>query len=66
MLATIMNCMYVSEIFRTEGMDTDVFTPFTCGTWTKLFSKDEAVNGLKAGKFVSSPEEQVIHIFQQI
>ena len=50
MLATIMNCMYVSEIFRTEGMDTDVFTPFTCGTWTKLFSKDEAVNGLKAGK----------------
>lgn len=41
MLATIMNCMYVSEIFRTEGMDTDVFTPFTCGTWTKLFSKDE-------------------------
>ena len=47
---TIMNCMYVSEIFRTEGMDTDVFTPFTCGTWTKLFSKDEAVNGLKAGK----------------
>ena len=29
MLATIMNCMYVSEIFRTEGMDTDVFTPFT-------------------------------------
>ena len=43
MLATIMNCMYVSEIFRTEGMDTNVYTPFLCGTWTKLFSKDEAV-----------------------
>ena len=32
MLATIMNCIYVSEIFRTEGMDTEVFTPFVCGT----------------------------------
>ena len=42
MMATIMNCMYVSEIFRTEGMDTNVYTPFACGTWTKLFSKDEA------------------------
>ena len=48
MMATIMNCMYVSEIFRTEGMD----TPFACGTWTKLFSKDEAVADLNAGKVV--------------
>lgn len=52
MLATIMNCMYVSEIFRTEGMDTNVYTPFSCGTWTKLFSKDEAVSDLNAGKVV--------------
>ena len=52
MLATIMNCMYVSEIFRTEGVDTNVYTPFTCGTWTKLFSKDEAVADLKEGKVV--------------
>lgn len=52
MLATIMNCMYVSEIFRTEGMDTNVYTPFLCGTWTKLFSKDEAVADLNAGKVV--------------
>ena len=50
MLATIMNCMYVSEIFRTEGMDTEVFTLFICGRWTRLFSKDEAIAGLKAGK----------------
>ena len=49
MMATIMNCMYVSEIFRTEGMDTNVYTPFACGTWTKLFSKDEAVADLNAG-----------------
>ena len=50
MLATVMNCMYVSEIFRSEGMDTDVFTPFACGTFSKLFSKDESVKALKEGK----------------
>ncbi|MGN0382933.1 MAG: UMP kinase [Eubacterium sp.] len=40
MLATVMNCIYVSEIFRTEGMKTEVLTPFECGAFTKLFSKD--------------------------
>lgn len=42
MLATIMNCIYVSEIFRSEGMNTAIFTPFECGSFTKLFSKDRA------------------------
>ena len=42
MLATIMNCIYVSEIFRSEGMMTSVLTPFECGSFTKLFSKDRA------------------------
>lgn len=42
MLATIMNCIYVSEIFRTTGMMTSVLTPFECGSFTKLFSKDRA------------------------
>jgi len=42
MLATIMNCIYVSEIFRSQGMDTEVLTPFECGSFTKLFSKDRA------------------------
>ena len=40
MLATVMNCIYVSEIFRSEGMMTNVLTPFECGSFTKLFSKD--------------------------
>lgn len=52
MLATIMNCMYVSEIFRTEGMGTEVYTPFACGTWTKLFEKYAAVEDLEDGKVV--------------
>ena len=42
MLATVMNCIYVSEIFRYVGMKTQVLTPFECGSFTKLFSKDRA------------------------
>lgn len=42
MLATVMNCIYVSEIFRSVGMQTEILTPFTCGSFTKLFSKDRA------------------------
>jgi len=42
MLATVMNCIYVSEIFRSEGMMTSVLTPFEIGGITKLFSKDRA------------------------
>ena len=42
MLATVMNCIYVSEIFRSVGMKTAVLTPFECGSMTKLFSKDSA------------------------
>lgn len=49
MLATVMNCIYVSEIFRHVGMMTEVFTPFACGSMTKLFSKDSAVDCMKKG-----------------
>lgn len=42
MLATVMNCIYVSEIFRSVGMKTAVLTPFECGSMTKMFSKDRA------------------------
>ena len=42
MLATVMNCIYVSEIFRAVGMMTQILTPFSCGSMTKLFSKDRA------------------------
>ena len=52
MLGTVMNCIYVSEIFRTLGMQTEVYTPFMCGAFTKLFSKDAAVADLNAGKVV--------------
>ena len=52
MLATIMNCIYVSEIFRSAGMETDILTPFECGTFTKLFSKDKANKYFSQGKVV--------------
>ncbi len=52
MLATVMNCIYVSDIFRSAGMETQVFTPFVCGAFTTLFSKDEAVKALEEGKVV--------------
>lgn len=42
MLATVMNCIYVSEIFRSVGMKTQIMTPFLCGSFTELFSKDRA------------------------
>lgn len=39
MLATIMNCIYVSDICRYVGLKTEVFTPFVCGAFTTLYSK---------------------------
>lgn len=52
MLATVMNCIYVSDIFRYAGMKTEVFTPFVCGSFTSLFSKDAALEALDAGKVI--------------
>lgn len=52
MLATVMNCIYVSEIFRTEGMMTQVLTPFECGSFTKLYSKDRANKYFEKGMVV--------------
>ena len=52
MLATVMNCIYVSDIFRHVGMKTEVFTPFVCGAFTTLFSKDSALKALDEGKVI--------------
>ena len=52
MLATVMNCIYVSSLFTYRGMETEVFSAFTIGGVTRLFSKDEADAALNAGKVV--------------
>ena len=52
MLATVMNCIYVSEIFRSVGIKTAILTPFECGSFTKLFSKDRANKYFEHGMVV--------------
>ncbi len=52
MMATVMNSIYVSEMCRHTGLQTEVFTPFSCGAFTELFSKDRAVRCLEEGKVV--------------
>lgn len=52
MLATIMNCIYVSEIFRSVGLKTAILTPFECGSMTGLFSKDCANEYFSKGMVV--------------
>ena len=52
MLATVMNCIYVSEIFRSEGIDTAIFSAFPCGDMAKVFSKDEVNERFAQGKVV--------------
>lgn len=49
MLATVMNCIYVSEIFKSADMQAEVFTPFICGSFASVFSKDKVVEDLKQG-----------------
>ena len=52
LLATSMKSIYVSEIFRSVGMKTEILTPFECGSFTKLFSKDRAVKYFEQGSVV--------------
>ena len=47
-----MNCIYVSEMFRSTGLETEILTPFECGSVTKLFSKDRANKYFGQGKIV--------------
>lgn len=52
MLATVMNCIYAADMFRTVGLKTRVMTPFICGNVTELFNKDTAVAALEASEVV--------------
>lgn len=52
MLATVMNCIYVSEIFRSQGMMTSVLTPFEVGGITKLYSHDRTSKYFNHGMVV--------------
>ncbi|MBC7960707.1 MAG: UMP kinase [Vallitaleaceae bacterium] len=52
MLATVMNCLYVAEMFRTIGIKTMVQTPFSIGTITEEFSKDRALERMNRSEVV--------------
>ncbi len=52
MLATVMNCIYVSDICRYLGMKTEIFTPFVCGGFTSLYSRDKVEESFEAGKIL--------------
>ena len=47
MLATVMNC-----ICRYLGLKTEIFTPFVCGAFTKLYSKDAVEEAFAEGKIL--------------
>ncbi|MBR5969898.1 MAG: UMP kinase [Lachnospiraceae bacterium] len=52
MLATVMNCIYVADVFRGEGLRTKIMTPFVCGAFTELFAVDKAREYLAEGYVV--------------
>ncbi len=52
MLATVMNCIYAADMFRTVGLKTRIMSPFICGNVTELFTKDAAVDALNRQEVV--------------
>ncbi|MDD6072049.1 MAG: UMP kinase [Clostridiales bacterium] len=52
MLATVMNCIYAADMFRTVGLKTRIMTPFICANVTELFNKDTAVKALENSEVV--------------
>ena len=52
MLATVMNALYVSEVFRTNGMQTAIFGAFEIPGLMPIFDKDAAMQALSEKKVV--------------
>jgi len=52
MLATVMNCIYAADMFRTVGLRTRIMSPFICGNVTELFTKDAAIEALNHSEVV--------------
>lgn len=52
MLATVMNCIYTGEVFRGLGLDTSVYTPFSCGGFTKIYNIDQVEESLNNNQVV--------------
>ena len=57
MLATVMNCIYTADSFRSCGINTHIMTPFVCGNMTELFDKDKASKAFCKAISALSPEK---------
>lgn len=49
MLATVMNALYLSDAFRQQGIDAEVFTPIKIGAMTLEFRKKDVINLISKG-----------------
>ena len=52
MLATVMNCIYTGEVFRGLGLQTSIYTPFSCGGFAKLYELDQVEESLNNNQVV--------------
>lgn len=52
MLATVMNCIYAADMFRSVGLKTRIMSPFICANVTELFNKDAAIEALNRSEVV--------------
>ena len=50
MLATVMNGLYLADMFNQHGVKAVVMTPFIVGSMTDLFSKDKAISYMEDDK----------------
>lgn len=51
-LATVMNCIYVSELFRTIGISTCVMSSIQIGDMAELFNKQKALELMAEGTVI--------------
>ena len=65
MLATVMNCIYVSEIFRSVGMRTNILTPFEVPLQS-CFPRIAQISILGRDRWCFSQAEQGIPISRRI
>ncbi|MCL1862465.1 MAG: uridine monophosphate kinase [Defluviitaleaceae bacterium] len=52
MLATVMNALYIADIFRRNKQKVKIATPITIGNITALYDKDTAIEWLEEGTVV--------------
>ncbi len=52
MLATVMNCIYMSDMLRRCGLETMVMTSFPCGNLARTYNRDTAIKNLSKKRVV--------------